>query len=463
MRHGRSAALALAVALAAPHCAAAQSNDTKREVEQLRREVKELRQAVQALQEALKQQQQAKPVAASAPSAEEKQLEAELQAAMPAATPTAAPAVVAAQPAAGKSSSILNPNISFIGDFTFLGTDNRQLNKANEFSFREAEVGFQAPIDPFARADAFITIGEGESADVEEAYATFLTLPFNIQARAGKFRLAFGKNNTLHRHALPQTDRPFAEVVNFGDEGFSGTGVELSYLVPNPWDQYVLLTGEVVNSLQEAQGGSQGVPLDQPQPARALRDFAYLGHAQTFYDLNSDNNIELGASALINLPKSGTQTKIYGVDLTYRWRPLRQAGYHQFLWRTEGYFTDEQVRDGGSSGSAAFQPASFSLMDAAAPTSGDNNYNTDGFYTYGEYRLGQRWWIGTRADWTEVPAQRRQTWWGVYPYFTFAPTEFGYFRVGYQYAIQDELQNKESNRVWLQYDFSIGPHAAHPF
>ena len=53
--------------------------------------------------------------------------------------------------------------------------------------------------------------------------------------------------------------------------------------------------------------------------------------------------------------------------------------------------------------------------------------------------------------------------WSVYPYFTFSPTEFGYFRLGDQYVVSDLLADKQSHRVWLQYDFSIGPHAAHAF
>jgi hypothetical protein len=453
MRYSMCASLVLAALF--PLTAAAQQRTQAQEIEELRREVQELRQAVHALQDARKELPPAAP-AAAAPSDQQKELEAAIRAAMPPATPGATEAAAVAAPAlqpavgtgTGKSSALLNPDISFNGDFTFLGTDNRQLNKANRFSFREAEIGFQAPIDPFARADAFVTFGEGESADVEEAYATFLTLPYNLQARAGKFRLSFGKNNLLHRHALSQTDRPSAEVVNFGEEGVSGTGVGVSYLVRNPWDQYVLLTGEVVNDLQQSPADPQGVPLEPSPAARAFRDFAYLGHLQSFFDLNADNNLELGGSALFNLPKSGSQTKMYGVDLTYRWRPLRQAGYHQFLWRTEGYFTERELR--GSD-----------LTTLAAGES--NTFNTAGVYSYGEYRATQRIWLGTRVDWTEIPAQRRDTEWGVYPYCTFAPTEFGYFRLGYQYARSDRLQHKESNRVWLQYDFSIGPHAAHAF
>ena len=89
--------------------------------------------------------------------------------------------------------------------------------------------------------------------------------------------------------------------------------------------------------------------------------------------------------------------------------------------------------------------------------------NTSGLYTYGEYRLGKNWWVGNRLDWTEIPGTSGQDEWGVFPYVTFSPLEFGYFRAGYQFVRSDRLQMRDSNRLWLQYDFSIGPHGAHAF
>src|SRR5262249_47533300 len=71
--------------------------------------------------------------------------------------------------------------------------------------------------------------------------------------------------------------------------------------------------------------------------------------------------------------------------------------------------------------------------------------------------------LGPPAAGPRIPRRRRQRGGGVYPYFTFAPTEFGYFRLGYEYSESDQLEDKLANRVWLQYDFSIGPHAAHAF
>jgi len=412
--------------------------------EDLRRELDQVKEELRRVSEQLKQQQELiqKLTAEKQPTDEQKKLESEIAAAMP--TPAPVAEAPKTQPAVGagvgKSSSLLNPDISFNGDFTFLGTDNRQLDKANRFSFREAEVGLQAPIDPYARADAFLTWGEGETPDVEEAYATFLALPYNLQARVGKFRLSFGKNNTLHRHALSQTDRPLAEVASFGEEGVSGTGVGLSWLVPNPWDQYLLLTGEVANGLGEELDEGQGTILEKPAAARSFGDFVYVGHAQSFFDLNTNQNVELGGSILTTEPRSGPRLRMYGVDLTYRWRPLDQSGFHQFIWRSEGYFTHEDTR-------------------AAGPS----DFDTQGFYSYGEYRLTQSLWVGNRVDWTEIPGTTGKKEWGVFPYFTYSPMEFGYVRLGYQFVRSDQLEDKDSNRFWLQYNFSIGPHAAHAF
>jgi hypothetical protein len=77
--------------------------------------------------------------------------------------------------------------------------------------------------------------------------------------------------------------------------------------------------------------------------------------------------------------------------------------------------------------------------------------------------LAQSWWIGNRVDWTEIPGTAHDSEWGVFPYLTFSPMEFGYARLGYEFVQSDRLRDRDSHRVWLQYNFSIGPHAAHAF
>ena len=150
-----------------------------------------------------------------------KSLEAEVQALKSQQTPPAAPtppvpgaaaalAVPAAVPQLGgagaAAAKVLNPDISVIGDF--VGGIGNPANRATpSLEMHESEVGFQEIIDPYARADFFLTFGE-QGVGLEEGYLTFTALPAGLQLKVGKMRAAFGKVNTLHNHVLPWVDRP---------------------------------------------------------------------------------------------------------------------------------------------------------------------------------------------------------------------------------------------------------------
>jgi hypothetical protein len=70
----------------------------------------------------------------------------------------------------------------------------------------EAEMAFQAVVDPYARADFFFSAGP-EGFAVEEGFITFNTLPGKFLVKVGQMRASFGKVNTLHTHAMPTVDR----------------------------------------------------------------------------------------------------------------------------------------------------------------------------------------------------------------------------------------------------------------
>ena len=199
-----------------------------------------------------------------------------------------------------------NPDISFIGDFTFLGTEIRQRNKANRFSFREAELGFQArsiptpapmPSSPSARASP-------------RRSRTLTRCPHSAVQSAGRGSAvsASPSARTISSTATPSTDRPAARPGGqLRRRGLLGTGLGASDRLPTRWDEYLRLTAEVVNGLGEEPQGAQGIPLEQPAPGRSLGDFVYVGHAQSFFDLNDDNNIELGGSILANALRHALQ------------------------------------------------------------------------------------------------------------------------------------------------------------
>ena len=108
----------------------------------------------------------------------------------------------------------------------------------------ESEASFQAVVDPYARADFFLSFGE-EGVDLEEGFVTFTSLPGGLLTKVGKMRAAFGKVNTLHNHVLPWTDRPLVtnNLVG-GEDGISDAGVSVARLIPNPWI-FLEATGQV--------------------------------------------------------------------------------------------------------------------------------------------------------------------------------------------------------------------------
>ncbi|HEX7252079.1 MAG TPA: hypothetical protein VF376_04285, partial [Thermoanaerobaculia bacterium] len=160
----------------------------------------------------------------------------------PSPTPPPAPAPAPPTGGASQTSNYFNPSISVIGNFLGVVGHNPVENLPNA-SLRESELGLQAVVDPYARADFFISFGES-GVEVEEGYVTFTSLPWQLLAKVGRMRVSFGKINTLHLHVLPWPDEPLT-VVNLlgGEEGWKGTGVSLGRIIPLPADTFSELTG----------------------------------------------------------------------------------------------------------------------------------------------------------------------------------------------------------------------------
>src|SRR5256885_16551526 len=118
----------------------------------------------------------------------------------------------------------------------------------------ETEVAFQSVVDPYARADVFISFGES-GVNLEEGYLTFTALPAGFVARVGKMRAAFGKVNTLHNHVLPWVDRPL--VTNSlvgGEDGIDDAGLSVERILPAPKGIFL----EAAGHLFCADSGDQG-------------------------------------------------------------------------------------------------------------------------------------------------------------------------------------------------------------
>src|SRR5690348_4285520 len=80
-----------------------------------------------------------------------------------------------------------NPDIGVIGDFRgeYISVGNRNLDAY----LKETEISLQSVVDPYVRADFFVSLSRNPQtreygAEVEEGYLTTLSLPARLQLRA---------------------------------------------------------------------------------------------------------------------------------------------------------------------------------------------------------------------------------------------------------------------------------------
>ena len=362
--------------------------------------------------------------------------------ASPAAVPEPAPAAQdfgtpPAAPAAG--SKVFNPDMAVIGDF--LGTAGRvktdpanNITPAPAFEMHESEASFQAVVDPYARADFFMSFGE-EGVELEEGFVTLTSLPGGLLTKVGKMRAAFGKVNSLHTHVLPWADRPL--VVNNlvgGEDGINDAGVSVAKLIQNPWT-FLEATGQIFRG----DSGSEESPLYQTSQRGQL---SYVGRLRGYHDISESTNLDVGVSVSRGYNASGLAqdiddftTRLTGIDATVRWKPLRRSIYHSFVGRSEVIWSRREQPDGVQSGM--------------------------GYYVSADYQLARRWFAGVRFDGSDraYDASLRDT--GGSAILTFWPSEFSQIRGQYRrtaYAV-----GPAANEFLFQFQFAIGAHGAHPF
>jgi hypothetical protein len=335
-----------------------------------------------------------------------------------------APPQAAGQAPPPSSSKVFNPDIAVIGNFVGAAGSNPQVSSP-AFEMREVEVSFQAVVDPYARADFFVAIGQDGSVDVEEAFATFTTLPLGLLAKVGKLRAAFGKVNQMHSHVLPWTDRPLVtQNLVGGEEGIADAGISVSRLVPNRV-MFLEATAEVYRGESEV------------FHAPTSSDLTYLGRLRGYRDISEAANIDLGGSFSYghNGFDADSTTQLVGFDATFRYRPLRTALYRRFLVRTELAWSRHSELAG--------QPQSF------------------GAYVSADYQFSRRWYVGARFDYSDRATDALLTDRGGSLLFTFWPSEFSQIRGQYRRTRYGE--GATANEFFFQFLFSIGAHGAHVF
>jgi hypothetical protein len=327
--------------------------------------------------------------------------------------------------AGGSAAKALNPDISVIGDFIGSAGHN-PVAPSPSIQMHESEVGLQAILDPYARGDFFLSFGE-DGVELEEGFVTFTALPAGFVAKAGKMRSAFGKVNTHHNHMLAWVDRPLATInLVGGEEGIGDAGISIQRILPAPKGIFLEATGQLFR------GDSSDV-----FTASGKNDLSQVAHLRGYKDLTESTNLDLGVSFARGHNDLGSSflTRLYGVDATLRWKPLRRSIYNSFILRSE--FTWSQRRQ--------------------LPT----EQHAFGFYTSADYQLGRRWFLGGRYDRSDRSRFADDTDKGGSLVLTYWPSEFS--RVRGQYRFTRYADNIDAHELLIQVQFSLGAHGAHAF
>ncbi len=359
-------------------------------------------------------------------------------------------------------SSLLNPAMSVILDGTFGYYGNSRADFAalrlplagddpagpppagstappgrEGFGVQEVELAASAAIDPYLEGALFLTVPNLEGIEVEEGYLVTTALPANLQLKAGTFRSQVGRNNTQHLHLQNFTRRPLMTALLFGADGLRGPGAQASVLLPLPWfatfyaEAFSLAAPDDAALVATFGGGDRATP----------RNLTYSAVLEQYWDLGENTSLLLGLNfatgrlADATMPTAAPRTMLYGGDLYFKWKPANVAQtYASFQWTTEVFA--RTIADGG-------------------PTEGAG-------YTEPVVQIARRWFLGGRLDVTGLPSganlPRR---YGTAGSLTFAPSEFSRFRVFAQELMGAGVPS--STVGFLQAEFSMGAHGAHPF
>ncbi len=468
--------------------------DFDRQQREMRERFERTIQAQQAQIDALKQQLEAvktnAPAAAPRPSV--------------AAPPTpgtppaiAEPATASTPPAAATASwNPANPvrlqsggsylDVGLVGDFVFGTSTANDIEGGTQlgghdpnqrgFTVQGVEANLQGAVDPYFRGNAnlaFMLDSQGASSvELEEGWLETISLPLNLQVRAGQILTEFGRLNTQHPHAWAFVDTPLVNARLLGADGLRNPGARLSWLAPTPFYSELFLSvqnsqGDTAFSFRNDNGGEPlfGRPVTQGH-VDSLGDLLFAPRYAVSFDLSDTQTLLGGVSAAFGPNGSGgdTATQVYGTDVYWKWKPTNaHAGFPFVSWQTEALL---RKYDAGSTLDGTYTTG---LPGVALPQETLTDW---GLYSQIAYGFRRGWVAALRGDYVTPngpsayeailgPDPERAERWRISPNLTWYPTEFSKLRLQYNY---DERKNiGPDHSVWFQFEFLIGAHAAHKF
>jgi hypothetical protein len=501
------------------------------EVEQLKRQLQQMQENFQKVQrqqkrqidaltkqvDALLKQQQAPTISTSSPVAATQPI-----------TPTVTATTVAPTAEGGKPWSPTDPirigrpgtyvDIGLVGTFAAGGSTAKDIEGGTQpgghdpnqrgFTVQGVEANFSGAVDPYFRGNAnilFSVDAGGESfLELEEAWLETVSLPANLQLRAGQILTDFGRINPQHPHAWAFVDVPLVNARFLGPDGLRNPGARLAWLAPTPFFSELSMGiqnshGETASSFRSAGGHhhggeeeEEGLPFgyrhpDNDRGVRGFDDLLFSPRLATSFDITDNQTLLLGASGAFGPNANGasgdTHTQIYGLDFTWKWKsPNHEAGFPFVMFQSEGMLRRYELGafDWDEDGNGAVTEGELVDTSTGLPAVLAGETVTDyGFYSQLLYGFRKGWIAGLRLDYVagdKANYERkpltlddeavgrdpfRDKGWRISPNLTWYPSEFSKIRLQYNYDDRRNIGTDHS--VWLQFEFLLGAHAAHKF
>lgn len=358
------------------------------------------------------------------------------------------------------------------------------------FTLQNAELSLLGAVDPYFNGEAhiiyFIDPIEGETVvELEEAFLTTQSLPWNLEARAGQFFTPFGLINPKHPHEWDWLDIPVINARVFGPDGMRGVGAQLAWLAPLPWES------RLIGGIQNAEGETMasfnandeffeerpvaGRPPGSGSEVESLADLVYFARLANRFALSEEWTLGLGASGAWGPNATGPDgdTRIYGGDVLVRWQPPG-SDLHQghVTWQTEYIRRDYDAAPGiVAGGDGEFGTIDDILIPA-------DELMDWGITTQVLYGFAREWALGLRYEYAasegdsvdadgnfidpdDDPSGFRGERHRLSPMLVWQPSEFSRVRLQYSFDRAEFLEDGEAHSVWLGFEVLFGAHAEH--
>lgn len=353
-----------------------------------------------------------------------------------------------------------NPDISLIGQPAMRWADGvlDPARKRARLDLGETEILFDAPLNPYARGTATITLGD-EGAEVEEAFFTLSRgLPAGLALKGGKYRSGFGRLNIAHGHTYPFAER-FRVLAAYlpGEESLNETALQLSELIALPGDASLTasvdwLQGDSFRTERASSGAandplestSEGDRADEPRPAG-------LARLAGFVPIGDRSGVELGFSAVQGTGNvaAATRTTILGGDFKAK------------LWNSARSYLLLQ-------GEILRLEREDAAWDSASARFTSSSVNPAGGYVFADYNFAMRYNVGASFERFQQASADR-VWDQAFGLFAGLALmeETTVFRLGWERLMPGtppgSPEPEAVNSITMRVVFSMGPHKAHQF